>query len=167
MDAFVSLGSNLGDTDMNLDNAVGAMRSLTGVHVADVSPTYYTEPQEKRDQPWFANRVARLECASGVTPEVLLESLLAIESALGRRREADAPGGRFGPRVIDLDLLAFGNEKRTGDSLILPHPRMAARAFVLVPLRDVAPDFILPDGMSLVERLAMLPHRVEGRRIWQ
>ncbi|AAS96133.1 2-amino-4-hydroxy-6-hydroxymethyldihydropteridine diphosphokinase [Desulfovibrio desulfuricans] len=141
------------------------MRDIPGVRVVDVSPSYYTEPQEKRDQPWFANRVARLLCSSGVTPEGLLASLLDIEARLGRRREADAP--RFGPRVIDIDLLVFGGEQRDGDVLTLPHPRMAGRAFVLVPLRDVAPDFSFPDGVSLHERLAALPHRVEGRRIWQ
>lgn len=141
------------------------MRGLSGVRVADVSPSYYTEPQEKRDQPWFANRVVRLLYTQDVIPEGLLASLLDIEARLGRRREADAP--RFGPRVIDIDLLAFGNERRDGEVLTLPHPRMAGRAFVLVPLRDVAPDFTFPDGVSLKERLAALPHRVEGRRIWQ
>lgn len=132
-----------------------------------VSPSYYTEPQELREQPWFANRVARLECDAAIEPDALIENLLAIETALGRRRNVDAPGGRFGPRVIDIDLLAFGNAVRHTDVLTLPHPRMEGRAFVLVPLRDVAPDYILSGGRSIDDVLANLPYRLEGRKIWQ
>ena len=98
-------------------------------------------------------------------PEVLLETLLQIESTLGRKREAQSH--RFGPRVIDLDLLLFGKEERCTEFLILPHPRMYQRAFVLIPLRDIAPELTFPDGKTLLQVLKNLTFRVEGEAIWQ
>lgn len=159
------LGSNLGDTDANLRIAITAIDALKGVTVMAVSPIYRTEPQEKKDQPWFANQIIHVECDSVVTPENLMASLLVIEEQMGRDRSNQEH--RFGPRVIDLDLLLFGEEELRSDFLTLPHPRMRERAFVLVPLRDLAPELAFPDGQTLIQALEALEYRVEDDRIWQ
>jgi 2-amino-4-hydroxy-6-hydroxymethyldihydropteridine diphosphokinase len=97
----------------------------------------------------------------------LLAALEEIEAAMGRVRPRAGEGERFGPRVIDLDVLLFGNEVIDSGPLILPHPRMRERAFVLVPLADLAPDLAFPDGRTLREVLGGLDYRVEGDRIFQ
>ena len=96
--------------------------------------------------------------------EVLLEALLATEQALGRVRQGAV---RFGPRTVDLDLLLFGNEVMNSERLTLPHPRMLERAFVLVPLAEIAPDLMLPQGMSVAEALGLLRYRRQGNVICQ
>lgn len=96
----------------------------------------------------------------------LWAALADIEQALGRRRGA-GEGERFGPRVLDLDLLLFGREVREEGPLILPHPRMRERAFVLVPLADLAPGLAFPDGERLAACLAGLDFRLDGDRIFQ
>ena len=106
---------------------------LQGVLVVSVSPIYRTEPQDKKDQSWFANQVIAVQCDKSVSALVLLNELLVIENILGRVREE-----RFGPRVIDLDVLLFSSEVISTEKLTVPHPRMKDRAFVLVPLRDIA-----------------------------
>lgn len=132
------------------------------------SRVYHTEPQEKRDQPWFANQVVRVLCRPPVSAPSLLESLLAIEVELGRDRTAgEGAPERFGPRVIDLDLLLFGDEVLRTERLELPHPRMAERAFVLVPLVEIAPEATLPDGRTAAEALAALDYALEGDEIRQ
>lgn len=157
-----------GDPADNLVRAVAALAALPGVVVGTVSSVYRTEPQGYRDQPWFANQVARLECGPGVTPEGLLDDLLAVERAMGRRRAyspEDGPGGmegapdaslRYAPRTIDIDLLLFGDAVRDTLRLTLPHPRMRERAFVLVPLHEIAPELAFPDGQSLIHALKSL-----------
>lgn len=130
-----------------------------------MSSVYYTEPQNVKEQPWFANQVARVICDVEVTPQGLLTSLLNAELALGRERGEKAV--RFGPRVIDIDLLLFGNEVILSNRLEVPHPRMKERAFVLVPLFEVAGDMLLPDGESLESVLSRIDHRVEDFKIWQ
>ena len=165
----MGLGSNLGDPKANLALAVRALVALShvrsDVRVDTISPVYITEPQEKTDQPWFANQVARLECADTVTPQELLDALETVERALGRRREEERE--RYGPRVIDLDLLLFHHRIVRTPNLVLPHPAMRARAFVLVPLSDIAPDLVFPDGESLRQALEKLVYRIEGDRIHQ
>lgn len=165
--AYICMGANLGDARASLAAAAEAVAALPGVRVTAASGVYRTEPQGKRDQPWFFNQVLRLDCGPSVTADRLLEDLLGIETAMGRVRDA---ADRFGPRALDLDLLLFGEEIRPeseGQSLILPHPRMGQRAFVLVPLREIAPDLMLPDGQSVDGLLRALSCRVEGDRIFQ
>lgn len=141
---------------------------VPGVRLAGASRVYRTEPQEKRDQPWFANQVARVLCEPAVSPLGLLDALLGIEIELGRDRSV-GPGGpeRFGPRVIDLDLLLFGALILKSPRLELPHPRMLRRAFVLVPLAEVTPALRFPDGQALSQVLATLDYQVEGDVIRQ
>jgi 2-amino-4-hydroxy-6-hydroxymethyldihydropteridine diphosphokinase len=121
-----------------------------------------TEPQGVREQPWFANQVIKLACTSGWTPLELLQSLLAVETRLGRVRTT-----RWGPRVIDLDLLLFGNTVCHDPRVILPHPRMLTRAFVLIPLLEIEPELVLPGGISAVQALQTLSHTLKGHTIWQ
>ena len=162
--AYVSLGSNIGDATTHLCAALEGLRCLPAVRALTASEVYFTEPQGDSDQPWFANQVARLTCDAQLGPEALLAEMLELEHRLGRVREA---GRRFGPRVIDLDLLLFGDEVRTGGDLCLPHPKMALRAFVLVPLYALDRELQLPDGRSVAFLLSTLFFQVEGNRIYQ
>lgn len=162
--AYISLGSNQGDSVLNLEKALEAIQHLPGVKLVAASATYYTEPQNMPDQPFFANQVAAVSCAPEVTAEGLLHELLAVETRLGRKRD---PHSRFGPRVIDLDLLLFGREQHDAEHLTLPHPRMLERAFVLVPLAELVPDLPLPHGETVRESLARLTFSVDGKTIMQ
>jgi 2-amino-4-hydroxy-6-hydroxymethyldihydropteridine diphosphokinase len=160
--AYVSLGSNLGDAEGNLARARGELRGLPDVLLVASSSLYLTEPQGFRDQPWFLNQVVSLECGPTVEPQALLRSLLAIEIRLGRERT-----GIGGPRVIDLDLLLMGDQVLRSGDLVLPHPRMRERAFVLVPLQEISPGLAFPNGVRIETALAKLAFTLAGRRIRQ
>ena len=161
--ACVSLGSNSGDSADIMRRARQAVETLPKVKPVVASSLYRTEPQGFREQPFFLNQVLLLACAASLHPESLLASLLAVETALGRTRETH----RFGPRTIDLDLLLFGNKGMNTESLTLPHPRMLDRAFVLVPLAEIAPDLPLPGGLTPVAALERLEYRLCGDCIYQ
>lgn len=164
--AYICLGSNTPDAAARMDAALAGLRKLPHATVTAVSPRYETEPQEYADQPWFLNQVAELALDDGFwTPERLLRALLELERELGRVRSAD-PALRYGPRAIDIDLLLFGEERRATAFCTLPHPRMTQRAFVLLPLRDVAPSLSV-EGRTAARHLEGLRWRCEGRRIFQ
>jgi 2-amino-4-hydroxy-6-hydroxymethyldihydropteridine diphosphokinase len=129
---YLSLGSNMGDRARNMGRAVAALASH-GVRVMRQSSLYETEPVEFRDQDWFLNSV--VEAETDLTPEGLMDALLDVERSLGRRRLVPK-----GPRLIDLDILLFGSSSVRTPGLEIPHPRMAERRFVLVPLSEIAPD---------------------------
>ena len=137
MNAYISAGSNLGDRAATLRGALRALDETPGVRVAAVSALYETDPVGGVPQPHFLNLAARLEIAEAttLTPETLLAEMQRIEHAFGRRRETEI---HWGPRTLDLDMLLFGGETRATDFLTLPHPRMWERAFVLIPLREIA-----------------------------
>jgi 2-amino-4-hydroxy-6-hydroxymethyldihydropteridine diphosphokinase len=158
--ARISLGSNLGDPAANLAAALQALDRLPGARVAAVSRFFRTGPQGFTDQPFFLNAVAALDCAPSRDALGLLDDLLRTEARLGRVR--NPAGQRFGPRRIDLDLLLFGNQVMNSERLILPHPRMTERAFVLVPLSEIAPGLVLPDGREIGEILRRIAYRREG-----
>ncbi len=167
MIAYVSLGGNLGKVKANFARALAGIALLPNVRVEAVSRLYHTEPQGDPTQPWYANQVARLFCGRGVTPEGLLKELLNLEQVLGRKRD---PARRFGPRLIDLDLLLFDDVVCSGAELTLPHPRLAERAFVLIPLLELAPDLCLPEragGRPLTAALEKLTYLVTGMSIYQ
>ena len=124
--AYIALGSNMGDPDANLNEALGALDLVPGVKVTKVSGYYVTEPWGYADQPDFTNTLS---------PEALLGVCLGIEAGMGRVRQI-----KNGPRVIDLDLLLYGEEERHTPELTLPHPRMWEREFVLFPLRELSED---------------------------
>ena len=132
---YLALGANLGDRAENLRSALTALRSQLILEA--VSPCYETEPAYVLDQPRFYNLTCR--AATALAPLDLLRFLKSLETTLGRE-----PGLRFGPRLIDLDLLFYANLVLDTPELTIPHPRLAERAFVLVPLADIAPDFVHP-----------------------
>jgi 2-amino-4-hydroxy-6-hydroxymethyldihydropteridine diphosphokinase len=142
--AYVGLGANLGDREGNLRRAVELIAAEPGIEVVAVSSFRETDPVGYLDQPRFLNGACAVETDLG--PRELLERLLAVESALGRRR-ADTP--RWGPRTIDLDLLLYGDETVEEPGLTVPHPRLTERSFVLEPLLELDPDLVLPDGRGL------------------
>lgn len=169
--AYIGLGSNmesvLGDPSAHLAVARRALAALPGVTLGAVSGVYRTEPQGNKNQPWFYNQVLRLDCAPFLTADALFGYTQEVENNMGRQRDLS---DRFGPRIIDIDLLLFGEEIRPPEKdphLVLPHPRLAERAFVLAPLHEVAPKLTLPDGQSVEDLLRVLPHNVEGDRIFQ
>lgn len=161
--AYISLGSNSGEPARMLTDAARRLAALPGVTVTAASSVYSTEPQGYADQPWFLNQVLRLELDASWRPATLVESLLEVEAAMGRVRD---PELRFGPRVIDLDLLLFGDERCAEPACTVPHPRLTQRAFVLVPLLEVAPGLKV-DGASLAGVLERLPFRLCGNKIFQ
>jgi len=129
---YLSLGSNVGDRAENLSHAIEAL-AKRGVRVVKRSSFYETEPLEIRDQAWFLNCAVEAETALG--PRELLGALLAIENEMGRHR-----GVKYGPRNIDIDILLFGDSIVDTLELAIPHPRMADRRFVLVPMNEIAPN---------------------------
>jgi 2-amino-4-hydroxy-6-hydroxymethyldihydropteridine diphosphokinase len=144
--AYVGLGSNLADPEAQVRRALAALGGLPDTRLVAASALYRTKPLGDIVQPAFVNAVAGL--LSRRTPEELLADLRALERTLGR----DPPRERWGPRVIDLDLLAMGRETRATDTLTLPHPGIAERDFVLYPLADIAPELDVP-GLGRVMRL--------------
>lgn len=163
--AYISLGGNQGDVAATFAAALREMTAWPQISATAVSRLFQTEPWGDPEQPWFVNQVVALSCGAGVTYDALLKDMLQLETMLGRKR---TPGKRFGPRAIDLDLLLFGNIICTSEFIILPHPRMKERAFVLAPLLEIAPQLILPDdGRPVAEHLARLDCRVEGTVVFQ
>ena len=164
IEAYIGLGSNSGDSENILANARKQLSQLPKIAIIDSSRLYVTEPQGMKAQKWFVNQVVRLECVSDANPHQLLAQLQEIETKLGRVRD---PCQRFGPRTIDLDLLLFGNCICSDSNLVLPHPRIKERAFVLVPLQELAPGFILPCGYSVESALSKLDFHLDGTKIYQ
>lgn len=148
MRAYVGLGSNLGEREATLRQALEALGSIEGIEVVAVSSFRETDPVGMVDQPRFVNAAAALETTLG--PRELLESLLEVERGLGRDRSREK---RWGPRTIDLDLLLYGDETVAEPGLEIPHPRLAERAFVLQPLLELDPGLRLPEGRPLRDLL--------------
>ncbi len=141
--AFVALGSNLGDRLTNLHQAVTLLGERPGIRVIRSSRVYETDPVGP-PQPDYLNAV--IEVDTDRSPQELLDACLDVEGELGRVREE-----RWGPRVIDVDLLLVDRRIVRDAALTLPHPRMHERGFVLVPLLELDPDPMLPDGRSIGE----------------
>lgn len=131
--AYIALGSNMGNAAENLNRAVWALSTVPGIQVTAVSKVYETEPVGYKKQDNFLNAVVRVE--SELSPQALLGACLGIEAGMGRIRKI-----KNGPRVIDLDLLLYEDATLDSAELTLPHPRMEERAFVLSPLLDILND---------------------------
>jgi 2-amino-4-hydroxy-6-hydroxymethyldihydropteridine diphosphokinase len=132
---YLSLGSNLGERQANLRNAIGRLLELGDVR--EVSSLYETEPVEFTDQPWFLNCAVAIR--SELIPREFLAGILSIEKAMGRERTQPK-----GPRLIDIDILLFGAAHLNTPTLTIPHPAMAGRRFVLEPLAEIAPGVTVP-----------------------
>jgi 2-amino-4-hydroxy-6-hydroxymethyldihydropteridine diphosphokinase len=154
---WFGLGANVGDALETLTAAVYALDDIDGVVVEDVSGVYETPPWPPPDDPRsvvqdpFLNLVVR--AVTSLEPHALLAETMLVEAAFGRDRDREV---RWGPRPLDIDLLLVGDVELDTPDLVLPHPRIAERAFVLVPLVEVAPGGALPDGRRFTHLLAAL-----------
>ena len=146
--AFLGLGGNIGDTVGQMQTAVTALEEIPGVSVVGVSPLYRTAAEGGVEQPDFINAVA--EVRTSLTPHELLAVCQQLEAASGRVRDQ-----RWGPRTLDIDILAMQGQTVTEPDLHLPHPRSTVRAFVVVPWADLAPDFqVVTPGPTMAQRAA-------------
>ncbi len=143
MRAFLGLGSNLGDRADYLRKAITALEG-SAIKIEAASKIYETEPWGFMGQPAYLNQVIELE--TSLKPIELLHFCQKIEQLLGRKRER-----YWGPRTIDIDLLIYDNIVIRSEELILPHPYLEERAFVLIPLREIAPELVLPSGRAITE----------------
>ena len=153
--AFVGLGSNLGDREGTLRAAVGRLRALPHTSVVAVSKLRDTEPVGYLEQPRFLNGAVELE--TELSARALLDALMELERRFGRDRNAYPPQG---PRTLDLDLLLYGGETIAEPGLAVPHPRLHERRFVLEPLADLAPALEVPgkgEVQTLLSRLDSSP----------
>ncbi|WP_394703984.1 2-amino-4-hydroxy-6-hydroxymethyldihydropteridine diphosphokinase [uncultured Cohaesibacter sp.] len=147
-EVYISLGGNIGDPAITIEDALSTLSSQKGVRVMSRSPYYITPPWGKTDQAEFINACALIKTT--LPARELLAVCLAVEKSMGRVR-----GDHWGPRIIDIDLLTYGDHVIDEDNLKIPHPYINERAFVLVPLRDLAPDFSL-NGQSIDSMLENL-----------
>jgi 2-amino-4-hydroxy-6-hydroxymethyldihydropteridine diphosphokinase len=161
---YVGCGANLGDRKRTIERAIALLAKVPGIRVVRISSLYQTEPVGGPSQPLFLNCVLKLKVA--LSPRRLLSVLKDIERSLGRRK-----GLRWGPRSIDLDILAFGNRRISSKRLVIPHPRYHSRRFVLVPFCELAPSFVHPiirkNNTSLLRRLTPLGQRVTILAKWK
>lgn len=134
--AYLGLGSNIGDKAATLAEAVARLAVTPGIRITARSSDYRTPPWGDTDQDWFLNAAVAVDTT--LSPHALLEAGLAIETALGRVRER-----RWGPRVIDIDVLFYEGAAVADERLVLPHRFVRERAFVLVPLAEIAPDLMI------------------------
>lgn len=154
---YLAFGSNVGDREENLREAERRLRQIP-ITVKRVSSTYETAPVDYLDQPWFLNSV--LQAETDLPPHELLRRTREIESAMGSKK----PFAK-GPRLIDLDILLYGDETISTPDLQVPHPRMLERRFVLVPLAEIAPTYRHPSWQGTVaELLPKTPDRSEVRK---
>jgi 2-amino-4-hydroxy-6-hydroxymethyldihydropteridine diphosphokinase len=154
------LGSNLGDREDNLERAIADLESTSGIEVIARSSVYESVPMGYRDQPDFLNMALKVKTT--LAPEDLMARCMQVEESMGRVRDV-----RWGPRVIDIDLLLFEQEVSNGEQLKLPHPEMTRRAFVIIPLLEIDPDLAMPDGVPLRRYLQFLEsEELSGIRRW-
>ena len=152
--AYLGLGTNLEDREANLEKALALLSAESGLRLLRCSRIYETEPWGVADQPAFLNSVA--EVATWLAPERLLDVCKDVENRMGRR-----PGIRWGPRLIDVDILLYGNLVVQLPHLEIPHPRLHLRAFALVPLAELAATAVHP---VLGKTIGNLAGTVEGRQ---
>lgn len=146
----LGLGSNMGDTKAHIEKALAELDGSDGITLVSRSSDYQTPPWGPVAQDDFRNICALVDTI--LSPQALLKRCLEIESEIGRVREV-----RWGPRIIDIDVLLYGQEKVDAPDLELPHPRMGERAFVLIPLAEIWPDALLVDGRTATEALTNCP----------
>ena len=150
-DAYIAIGSNQGDREFYLLRAVAEIGKIPDTKVTGLSPFYETTPVGVADQPNFYNAVLRL--STRLSPHDLLKALQNIEDNVFKRKRTV----KWGPRSMDLDILLYGNQIVNSPELVVPHPQMSSRRFVLQPLSDLAPELIHPEvGLSIKQLLNAL-----------
>lgn len=160
---YLALGSNIEPRETYLAKALDALNAYQQITIVKKSSVYKTAPVGYTDQADFLNMVVEVD--TSLLPLALLDVCQAIEKQLGRKRDI-----RFGPRTIDLDILMYNQENRETERLTLPHPRMLERAFVLIPLGEIAPELIIPatGDKRVQDYIEALPERdIEGVRQWK
>jgi 2-amino-4-hydroxy-6-hydroxymethyldihydropteridine diphosphokinase len=155
--AYIGIGSNEQDPQAQVRQALGRLDAIPGTCCVLASPLYGSRPLGTTAQPDFVNAVAGI--LTQLTPEALLEALKSVERLMGRA----AVHEKWGPRVIDLDLLVHGEERRDSPAFTLPHPGIVERNFVLYPLAAIAPDLEVPG----VGRVALLRDRIGAEGLWR
>ena len=158
--AYLSIGSNIGNRLETFQRALQLLDEHTEISIEELSSIYETDPVGYTDQACFLNAVIKINTC--LKPEELLQTCLFIESQLGRKREI-----RWGPRTLDLDILLYNQENIETESLIVPHPRMQERAFVMIPLMELDSGIKLPNvNAALDDILNQIPDK-EGVRLWK
>jgi 2-amino-4-hydroxy-6-hydroxymethyldihydropteridine diphosphokinase len=158
--AFIALGSNIGNRYDYLTEAIKELESHLEIKLVNISSIYETDPVGYEDQDLFLNMV--IEVMTSLRADELLDICLKLELTLGRKREIV-----WGPRTIDLDILLYNQENIETEKLIIPHPRMLERNFVMIPLSEIKPDIIIPNTDKPLEALIKeLPNK-EGVRLWK
>ncbi|UXV34816.1 2-amino-4-hydroxy-6-hydroxymethyldihydropteridine diphosphokinase [Staphylococcus sp. IVB6181] len=147
-EVFLGLGSNVGDREAQLKAAIDLLDEQQGIEVIKVSSFYETAPVGYVDQPDFLNLCIKIE--TELSPHEVLERGLAIEQQLHRVRKE-----RWGPRTLDIDILLYGDEIIETKDLSIPHPRMTERAFVLIPLQEIAPDKVEPRTQKKIKEITV------------
>lgn len=159
-EAYLALGSNMGDRESYLMSAIKELQKHSEISIENISSIYETDPIGYTDQDQFLNMVIQIK--TNLTAFELLNTTQQIEKKLGRKREV-----KWGPRTLDLDILLYNNENIEAEHLIVPHPRMLERSFVLIPLNEINPDVnILDNGTSISVIIDQLLDK-EGVRIWK
>lgn len=157
VDAYIAIGGNLDDPVTRVRGALDALATLPRSALVARSPLYGSTPMGPADQPDYVNAAAHL--ATALSPHVLLDELQRLEAEAGRERG----GPRWGPRRLDLDIVVYGDRRIADERLSVPHPGVAERGFVLVPLADIAPGLEIPG----VGRVADLAAAVGGGGTWR
>ncbi|MBF0210714.1 MAG: 2-amino-4-hydroxy-6-hydroxymethyldihydropteridine diphosphokinase [Desulfamplus sp.] len=153
---FISIGSNMGDKYANCIRGIEHINQLHGTKVVDIAHFYKTSPVDYKEQEWFINSALKIE--TELEPDNLMVTLKNIEEKIGQYEKSV----RFGPRIIDLDIIFYDDMLINRDNLTIPHPRMDKRCFVLKPLCDIAPNLIHPIlGHSLKELLKVVENDKE------
>ncbi|MDQ7113954.1 2-amino-4-hydroxy-6-hydroxymethyldihydropteridine diphosphokinase [Staphylococcus simulans] len=147
-DVFLGLGSNVGDRENQLKEAIRLLDEQSGIKVVKVSSFYETEPVGYVDQPDFLNLCVEIQ--TELSPKAVLERGLAIEQQLHRVRKE-----RWGPRTLDIDILLYGDQIIEEQDLTIPHPRMTERAFVLIPLQEIAPNKVEPRTQTKIKDITV------------
>ena len=141
--AYIGLGSNLSDPEAQIHQAITHIKSTPHSHISKISSLYFSRPMGPQDQPDYMNAVLALE--TQLTALELLDHIQAIENNAGRVRKEN----RWGARILDLDIILFGNDTINNERLTVPHYGMKEREFVLIPLAEIAETLLLPDGDSI------------------
>ncbi|WP_457914658.1 2-amino-4-hydroxy-6-hydroxymethyldihydropteridine diphosphokinase [Candidatus Hartigia pinicola] len=155
---YIIIGSNMGEELQQSQQAINALNSIPKSHVSKISSVYRSKPLGPQNQSDFLNVAVSLE--TEVEPEILLDYIQDIEADFGRVRKDE----RWGPRILDLDIMLFGNRIINTPRLTIPHNGLKEREFMLYPLSDIAPELIFFDGETLSDRLKCVPRN--GLTFW-